>query len=184
MANFIRFLKGKYFMNGFRVLILFVLVICSVSCQTDNRAVEANSGNKNSAGVNRDVVPSPTKSEPAPTTINEEDEEPRLTGDAIRGKNVYSQCLACHNLQRNAVGPRHCGVFGRKAGGVDDFDYSDAMKSSNRVWNYRTMNDFLADPQKKIPGNLMFYPGISSEQDRLDIIAYLESVSKDKAVCP
>jgi len=49
-------------------------------------------------------------------------------GDAAHGEDIYQRCLACHTLAHNRVGPRHCGLFGRKAGSVPGYQYSSAMK--------------------------------------------------------
>jgi hypothetical protein len=54
-----------------------------------------------------------------------------LTGDANRGETLYEACQDCHSLDKNDVGPRHRGVFGRKAASLPDYDYSDALKSAN-----------------------------------------------------
>lgn len=56
-----------------------------------------------------------------------------VRGDAVRGEQVYTRCFACHALEHDRTGPRHCGLFGRKAGSVPGFDYSDAMKKSGIV---------------------------------------------------
>ena len=54
-----------------------------------------------------------------------------LSGDAGRGEALYEACQDCHSLDKNDVGPRHRGVFGRKAASLPDYDYSDALKSAN-----------------------------------------------------
>ncbi|NRF50626.1 cytochrome c family protein, partial [Pseudomonas stutzeri] len=52
------------------------------------------------------------------------------TGDAVRGQSVYERCLACHAIAYDRTGPRHCGLFGRRAGSVPGFGYSEAMEHS------------------------------------------------------
>ncbi len=99
---------------------------------------------------------------------------PTMTGDATRGKQIYSRCLACHALAYDRTGPRHCGLFGRKAGSVKGFDYSEAMKKSNIVWNAKTLNWFLTSPMTAIPGTAMGYAGIPDPQERADLIEYLK----------
>lgn len=96
------------------------------------------------------------------------------TGDAIRGKAIYSRCLACHALAYDRTGPRHCGLFGRKAGSVPGFSYSKAMKNANIVWDEKTLNTFLTAPMKAVPGTSMGYAGIPDPQERSDLIAYLK----------
>ena len=98
----------------------------------------------------------------------------QVAGDVVRGEAVYSRCLACHALEYDRTGPRHCGLFGRRAGSVPDFAYSEAMKKSNIVWNEETLNLFLTDPMKAVPGTSMGYAGIPDAQERADLIAYLK----------
>ena len=97
--------------------------------------------------------------------------------DAMRGEQVYARCLACHALAYDRVGPRHCGLFGRRAGSVPQFSYSPAMKKSGIVWNDKTLDRFLTQPLKMVPGTAMTYDGIADPKDRADLIAYLEHVN-------
>jgi cytochrome c len=99
-------------------------------------------------------------------------------GDARRGERVYGVCLACHAMQNDSAGPRHCGVFGRKAGSVPGFDYSPAMKRSGLTWNEKTLEAFLQNPMKLIPGTSMVFAGVGDARDRADVIAYLEAAPK------
>lgn len=96
------------------------------------------------------------------------------TGDAGRGAAIYQRCQACHSLERNRTGPRHCGLFGRPAGGVPDFPgYSAAMKGSGIVWDRESLDRFLADPLGTVPGTRMGYAGVKDPQERADLIAFL-----------
>ena len=95
-------------------------------------------------------------------------------GDPKAGEAVYARCAACHALSYDRVGPRHCGLLGRRAGSVAGFDYSPAMKRSKLVWSEQTLNRFLADPVKTIPGTTMTYAGVPEAKDRADLIAYLK----------
>jgi cytochrome c len=94
-------------------------------------------------------------------------------GDAKRGEQIYARCAACHALAYDRVGPRHCGLVGRRAGSIEGFEYSPAMKKSGIVWNAKTLDRFLADPMKTVPGTTMTYAGISDRQERADLVAYL-----------
>jgi Cytochrome c2 len=99
-------------------------------------------------------------------------------GDAKRGEEIYSRCLACHALAYDRTGPRHCGLFGRRAGSVPGFAYSDAMKRSGIVWNAKTLDRFIADPIKTVPGTAMGYAGVKDARERADLIAYLQAAGK------
>jgi cytochrome c len=94
-------------------------------------------------------------------------------GDAAKGKALYeSRCIACHSIDASRVGPAHRGVVGRNAGSVRDYDYSPAVKASRVVWNAESLDRWLADPEKVIPGQKMNYT-VPDAKDRADIIAWL-----------
>jgi cytochrome c len=101
-------------------------------------------------------------------------------GDVKRGEQLYARCAACHALAYDRVGPRHCGLIGRKAGTAGGFEYSAAMKKSGIVWSAKTLDRFLADPPKTVPGTTMTYAGVGDPKERADLIAYLASVD----ACP
>ncbi|MGH8807879.1 MAG: c-type cytochrome [Noviherbaspirillum sp.] len=98
------------------------------------------------------------------------------------GEAVYARCLACHSLAYDRTGPRHCGLFGRLAGSVPGFPYSEAMRRSKIVWNEQTLDRFLATPGKSVPGTTMGYAGIEDKQERSALIAYLRQAN-DSAAC-
>ncbi len=98
-------------------------------------------------------------------------------GNAERGRDLYeSRCISCHSLDANRIGPKHRGVYGRKAGSVPEFTYSPAVKSSSVVWNDQTLMRWLTNPQEVIPGQRMNFR-VSQPQDRADIVAYLKKES-------
>lgn len=98
-------------------------------------------------------------------------------GDPKAGEALYSRCLACHSLEVNRTGPKHCGVVGRRAGSVPGYDYSPAMKRSKLVWSEANLDRFLADPPKTVPGTTMTYAGVPDAKERADLIAYLKQES-------
>jgi cytochrome c len=98
-------------------------------------------------------------------------------GDATRGERLYeARCTGCHSLDANRVGPMHRGVFGRKAGSVADYDYSQALKRSKIVWNEIALERWLIDPEAAIPGQKMNYQ-VTDATDRADIVAFLKRKS-------
>ncbi len=105
----------------------------------------------------------------------------RAAPDATRGEQIYVRCLACHALATDRVGPRHCGVVGRRAGAVKDFDYSPAMKKSGLVWDEKTLDRFLKMPLALVPGSSMTYDGVPDAAERGDLIAYLKKANTDAA---
>jgi cytochrome c len=102
----------------------------------------------------------------------------RADGDAVRGKDKFVDCAACHSVDRgtNNVGPSLAGVVGRKAGTVDEYRYSPAMLRSGITWTPAALDQYIADPQMKVPGNRMPYAGMPNAADRADVIAYLQTL--------
>jgi cytochrome c len=98
-------------------------------------------------------------------------------GDAKHGEEVYNRCIACHALKTDRVGPRHCGLIGRHAGSVPGFAYSEAMKKSRLTWDEKTLDRFLQNPMKAVPGTSMTYDGVPEAKDRSDLIAYLKNAN-------
>ena len=100
-------------------------------------------------------------------------------GDPQAGRQVYRKCQACHSLEagKNTLGPSLAGIVGKKAGEVPNFNYSPALKTSNIVWDIRTLDAYLLDPQKAVPGNRMPFPGLKTANERKDVIAYLVATS-------
>jgi cytochrome c len=104
----------------------------------------------------------------------------RADGDAARGEKRFEECATCHTLERgvNNVGPSLNGVLARKAGEIAEFRYSPALKRSGITWTPQTLDNFIADPQKAVPGNRMPFAGMPDAADRADLIAYLQKATK------
>ena len=99
-------------------------------------------------------------------------------GVPTRGAEVYeTKCGACHSLDANRIGPKHRNLFGRKAGSVADFHYTNALKQSGIVWNAQTLDRWLQNPVAMVPGTAMGIR-LTSAQDRADVIAYLRQNSR------
>jgi cytochrome c len=94
-------------------------------------------------------------------------------GDAAHGATVYHQCMICHSLDKNGIGPSHRNVFGRAAGSTPNYSYSAALKASNIVWNDTTLDQWLINPQALVPGTKMMF-SVDDAQDRADVIAFLK----------
>lgn len=102
-------------------------------------------------------------------------------GDAENGAKVFRTCAACHTVdkgQPHRVGPNLHGLFGRTSGSAEGFRYSPAMKDAGVVWSADTLKQYLANPRSFVPGNRMPFAGLPKEQDREDLIAYLEQATQ------
>jgi cytochrome c len=95
------------------------------------------------------------------------------SADAAHGAVTYHECMICHSLDKNEIGPRHQGVFGRKAGTVPDYTYSAALRGSNIVWDETTLDQWLTNPQTLVRGTKMMF-SVDNAQDRADVIAFLK----------
>ena len=111
---------------------------------------------------------------------------PALAVDASveNGEDVFKKCRACHDVgpdARNKVGPVLNGLFGRKAGTIEGFSYSEANRKAGEsgwIWTEDKMVSYLENPRETMPGNKMAFAGLRDEQDRRDLIAYLKTFSK------
>jgi nitrite reductase (NO-forming) len=116
------------------------------------------------------AAPSSPVSTPAATPVAAE-----AGSDGAAGRQVFRKCQACHSIEpgKNLLGPSLSGIVGRKAGSESSYSYSPAMKQAGLVWDVATLDAYLADPEKVVPGNKMPFPGLKTAQDRTDVIAFL-----------
>ena len=100
-------------------------------------------------------------------------------GDPAAGEKVFNKCKACHvaDEAQNRVGPHLVGLFGRQAGSVEGFKYSDAMKGSGVTWSEETISEYIADPRGYIKGNRMAFVGLKDEEDIVNLVAYLKEAT-------
>jgi cytochrome c len=102
--------------------------------------------------------------------------------DVENGKSVWNKCRACHQVGENAknmVGPVLNGLFGRKAGTIEGYTYSESNKNSGIVWDEATFREYIKNPKAKIPSTKMVFAGLNDEQDIDDLIAYLKQFGPD-----
>ena len=103
------------------------------------------------------------------------------SGDVARGERAYRICIACHSLEpnRNMTGPSLAELWNRKAGSLPSFSrYSPALKDSGIIWDDKSLDAWLADPQHFIPGNTMTFPGIKDPRHRADLLAFLKNATQ------
>jgi cytochrome c len=99
--------------------------------------------------------------------------------DTQAGQLIFNNaCRTCHSMKEgdSRLGPHLHGIIGRKAGAVADFQYSEAMKRGDVVWDEATLDRFIANPEAVAPGNRMKpFGGMASTEERSKLIAYLKS---------
>jgi len=105
-------------------------------------------------------------------------------GDASRGERDFRVCAPCHSLEpdRNMTGPSLADLWGRKAGSLPSFErYSDALKASGIIWDDRSLDGWLTDPDRMVPDNEMPFNGIKDTRVRADLLAFLKDATKPGA---
>jgi cytochrome c len=107
--------------------------------------------------------------------------------NADHGETVAAPCAICHNWMEggaNLVGPNLFDIIEREKASVPDFNYSPALQSLGGVWTYADLNAFLEQPSAFAPGTIMGFAGITGQQDRFDLIAFMRNWSLDPAPLP
>jgi cytochrome c len=105
-----------------------------------------------------------------------------MAQDAAAGEKVFSKCKICHQIgegAKNMVGPVLNGVVGRPAGSYEGYHYSDANKNSGITWDEAALKEYLKDPKAKVPGTKMVFPGLKSDDDINNVLAYLKQFGPD-----
>lgn len=124
---------------------------------------------------------SPLRAQHAPQQAPQQASAAAESPQAKRGRLLYLQCRACHELQPSGaalVGPHLGGLVGRKVAGVEGFGYSSALRAQSFVWDRARLDAWLASPGKMVPGNTMAFAGVAGEADRAALIAYLETATR------
>lgn len=97
------------------------------------------------------------------------------SADPKQGKKVFRKCRACHKIDegKNGVGPSLYSIVGQDIAAVDGYSYSDALANKDGAWSLENLMGFLQAPKSWAPGTKMGFAGLKSEEDRIDVITYL-----------
>lgn len=107
--------------------------------------------------------------------------KPALADDSMeRGAELFRKCAACHSLNpgSNRTGPSLYNIIGKKAGQVEGYRYSNAMREQAEeglVWTEENLDIFLEKPRRLIRMTKMSYPGLKDAADRAAVIEYLKA---------
>lgn len=102
--------------------------------------------------------------------------------DVAAGEKSFNKCRACHQVgetAKNTVGPVLNGLFGRKSGTIEGYNYSDANKNSGITWDDAVFAEYIQNPKAKIPGTKMAFAGIKKEDEIKDLTAFLKQFGPD-----
>lgn len=97
--------------------------------------------------------------------------------DVGAGERSFAKCRACHQMgetAKNGIGPQLNGMFGRKAGTIPGYSYSQPNKDSGLTWDDTVFAEYIKDPKAKIPGTKMAFAGIKNDKEIADLTAYLK----------
>lgn len=110
------------------------------------------------------------------------------SSDEAAGKKYFlRKCSSCHDefkRDTHGKGPNLWNVMGRKAGSAEGFKYSDAMRQSGHTWDYATLDYYLTDTKKAVPGRIMNFKGISKDKDRARLLLFLRSMNDNPPALP
>lgn len=178
-------------MNGFELnkivaAILFAVLVAMLAGFLAKELVEPEKLEKNAyivEGVGQEAA-MPAMAAPAgPPKI-----EPFLAkADIDAGQKTARVCGTCHSFGKGEpakIGPNLYGIIGTKHAHMDGFNYSDAMKAMAGNWDADELNEFLFNPRAHIPGTKMTYAGIKNDQDRANVIAWLNTLSDSPKPLP
>ena len=126
------------------------------------------------------VTEAPAAAEPAATDTASGFAVLVAAADVDAGAKIFNKCKACHVLEtgKNRVGPYLHGVVGRDIASAEGFNYSETLLGMDDVWTYDALNGFLENPRGYAAGTKMGFAGLKKEEDRANVIAYIESQSK------
>ncbi len=103
-------------------------------------------------------------------------------GDVVKGKKLAKKCKACHTLKeggKHRLGPNLWGILNKKAGAIEGYKYSKAMKASGLVWDEHTFTDFVTKPKKIVKGTKMSFAGFKKPSQRADLLAYFKTLGSE-----
>ncbi len=108
--------------------------------------------------------------------------------DVEAGARTFERkCAQCHDGAKDgghSKGPHLWNVIGRKAGSAPGFNYSNAMRGSGHTWNYATLDYFLSDTERAVPGRAMDLTGLQDAKMRAAVIAYLRTLGDNPPPLP
>lgn len=122
-------------------------------------------------------APAPARTEAETLALLASLPAPYNTADLENGRRQFGLCRSCHTVAEggpNMTGPNLHGVFGRQAGALEGYNYSEALKNADFTWDAEKLDAWLDNPRTYLPGNRMTFAGLHDAEKRVDLIAYLK----------
>ncbi len=110
--------------------------------------------------------------------------------DIEAGAKVAKKCIACHSVTpdlKSKVGPPLYNIVGQPLAHTEEYKYSKIfiqLKDEGKVWTFENLNEFLKGPKDFAPKTKMTYSGIKSDEDRANLLVYLQSLSENPVPLP
>ena len=145
-----------------------------------NKGGSANQAASNETSSAATTTPAPELTDAQKKTLVASLPAPYNTGDLANGEEKFAICKSCHTVTQGGpdmTGPNLYGVFGRKVASKPGFNYSDALKALSYTWDADHLDKWLTDPKAVAPNTKMTFVGFKDPKDRIDVIAYLKTVT-------
>jgi len=166
-------------MRRSRLFTAAALAIAVAACgrsETSRQAEDAQTAASGQTGAPGAAAPAAPASDADRQKLLAALPAPYDAADLANGEAKFALCRSCHTIKpggANMTGPNLHGVFGREAGQVEGFRYSDVLLKSGIVWDPSHLDEWLANPRTYLPGTKMSFAGLKDAKDRADLIAYL-----------
>ena len=154
--------------------LLAAAAVSAISLTACNKSATSPPAGSNASDASQ--APAPAMTEEAVKKAQASLPAPYAAADLANGESKFALCSTCHTLVEggpNMTGPNLHGVFGRKAGSVPGFNYSDVLKATGWTWDATHIDTWITDPKVALPGSKMTFAGLKDPKDRTDVIAYL-----------
>jgi cytochrome c len=105
---------------------------------------------------------------------------PYRNANVYDGQAKFAACRSCHTVAQGAdaaYGPNLWGVFGRRSGSAPGYAYSKGLTRLGVTWTPQTLDAWIAHPRAIVPETKMAFAGIEDPNDRIDVVAYLKTVT-------
>ena len=105
-----------------------------------------------------------------------------VSGNPVIEKAIFQRtCANCHSTQigLNKIGPSLEGIIDRPIAVGPDYTYSETSqqrKTEWQIWDEAALDVYLRNAREAVHGVKMFFKGLPAQSDRLDIIAYLQTL--------